>query len=198
MTESAALLEKLKKCVEHETQAEQLHAYLLLLATWNKTYNLSGITSFDDMLSKHIADSLSIKNYITAQTILDVGTGAGLPGIPLAVIYPHKQFYLLDSNSKKIRFLIQAVHALQLKNVTIIHSRVENCIGQFEGIVSRAFSNLEQFIKLTEHLLSPQGCRLAMKAHCETAELSLLNRPYEKIPLSSIYPCGERNLIRIR
>jgi len=110
----------------NEIQQNQLLAYLSLLEKWNQAYNLSGIRDVSQMVNYHLLDSLAIASFIDGNIILDVGTGAGLPGIPLAISFPEKQFLLLDSNGKKTRFLFQVKTELGLDNVTIFHDRVEN------------------------------------------------------------------------
>lgn len=157
------------------TTLDQLINYLILLNKWNQVYNLTAIKDPTAMLTRHILDSLSIANYLgEASSIIDVGTGAGLPGIPLALCLPEKQFTLLDSNSKKTRFLIQAAAELHIKNVTMTQSRVEslqNTAG-FDCILTRAFAPLGVMITLTQHLCRPSGRILAMcGAHPRPEEL---------------------------
>jgi 16S rRNA (guanine527-N7)-methyltransferase len=108
-------------------------------------------------------DSLSVHAYLEGKTILDVGSGAGLPGIPLAILYPKKFFTLLDSNGKKTRFMRQAVIDLKLDNVQIIQERVEAFHGEFDHVISRAFSSLKNFLDSSERLVKPGGTLLAMK-----------------------------------
>lgn len=143
---------------------DQLINYLILLNKWNQVYNLTAIKDPNAMLTRHILDSLSIASYLRGTTVIDVGSGAGLPGIPLALYFPEKQFTLLDSNSKKTRFLTQAVAELGINNVSVIHSRVEslqNTAG-FDCILTRAFAPLGVMITLTQHLCRPSGRILAM------------------------------------
>jgi 16S rRNA (guanine527-N7)-methyltransferase len=118
------------------------------------------------MLVKHLLDSLAVVPHITSQTIIDVGTGGGLPGIPLAICYPERQVDLLDSNSKKTRFLIQAKAELGLKNSQVIHHRVEDYqpAQRYDGVISRAFASLADMLHWTEHLLNENGVWWAMKA----------------------------------
>jgi 16S rRNA (guanine527-N7)-methyltransferase len=146
-------------------KATQLVLYLELLAKWNKTYNLTAIRDPDEMLERHLVDSLSIVPFITAETLLDVGTGPGLPGIPLAIIYPEKQFTLLDSNSKKTRFITQSLITLGLKNVDVRHNRIEalDKNEKYHQIISRAFTALPNFVELCKQALTDNGQLLAMK-----------------------------------
>ncbi len=145
---------------------EKLHLFINLLQKWNQAFNLTAIKDPDDMLSLHLFDSLAIAKLIHDNTILDVGTGAGLPGIPLALYYPDKQFVLLDSNSKKTRFITQVVHELNINNIEVVKERIEayNPRHDFANIVSRAFTSLEKFVELTSRLCSHNGQILAMKA----------------------------------
>ncbi|KZY81493.1 16S rRNA methyltransferase G, partial [Oleiphilus sp. HI0071] len=141
------------------TQAEQLVTYIELLARWNSTYNLTAVRDPSDMLDRHIIDSLSVVPFIDADTVMDVGTGPGLPGIPLALLYPEKQFTLVDSNIKKTRFLTQALIALGLKNVEVLHTRIENIVGvrTFPLIISRAFTAADNFAALCGPCLTENG-----------------------------------------
>ena len=146
-----------------ETFVSNLEAYLVLLSRWNRITNLSGIKRLSDMVSVHLMDSLSVHAYLGGKTILDVGSGAGLPGIPLAILYPKKFFTLLDSNGKKTRFMRQAVIDLKLDNVQITQERVEAFQGEFDHVISRAFSSLKNFLDSSERLVKPGGTLLAMK-----------------------------------
>ncbi len=151
----------------------KFESYLDLLQKWNRVYNLTAIRNYDDMVQLHILDSLSINPYLRGKRIIDIGTGAGLPGIPLAIINPEKEFVLLDSNSKKTRFLIQVVHELKLQNVQIIHSRCEDYHPEkcFDTIVTRAFASLKEMLVITKHLICTQGQFLAMKGVYPEPEL---------------------------
>jgi len=166
-------------------QKQLLEDYLALLAKWNKTYNLTAITGYDEMVIKHILDSLSIKDYVAGDRVIDVGTGAGLPGLVLAIVFPNKHFTLLDSNGKKIRFLIQAIHELGLKNCEPVQSRVEDYQPQqtFDCIVSRAFADLKEMLNVTSHLAHAKAIWLAMKGDITDEELSHISHA-KKINLS--------------
>lgn len=164
-------------------QVDLLLAYLELLCKWNKAYNLTAVRNPDEMLSRHLLDSLSVVPYITADKVLDVGTGPGLPGIPLAICYPEKQFTLLDSNGKKTRFLTQCKLELGLPNITIVHGRAEQHqpTEGYHQIVSRAFSALSNIIEWCEHLLTQEGHFVAMKGIFPEEEIAAMPEPFSVI-----------------
>jgi 16S rRNA (guanine527-N7)-methyltransferase len=139
--------------------------YLVLLHKWNKVYNLTAIRDPQQMVSNHLLDSLAVMEHLWAGRWLDVGCGAGLPGLVLAVAQPGWQFSLLDSNSKKTSFVQQAIIELDLRNVSVYCARVEEWrpAERFDGIISRAFSELGEFLRSTRHLMEPHGCWVAMK-----------------------------------
>jgi 16S rRNA (guanine527-N7)-methyltransferase len=161
-------------------QIDLLLAFVSLIQKWNKAYNLTAIRDRDEMLRLHILDSLAILPYVTGQKIIDVGTGAGLPGIPLAILMPEVQFTLLDSNSKKTRFVQQVVLELKLNNVEVVHSRVEKLerAGEYDAVLSRAFASVDGIMNLTEHLLQAEGVLIAMKGQSPEAELKNIPRSY--------------------
>jgi len=159
------------------TQAwAKLLDYLALLQKWNQVYNLTAIREPHEMLVKHLFDSLAVAPYIKGERLIDVGTGGGLPGIPLAILYPERQIDLLDSNSKKTRFLIQAKAALGLENTQVLHQRVERYQPEtlYDGVVSRAFASIDDMLEGTHHLLKEQGFWWAMKAQQVDTELANL------------------------
>lgn len=157
-------------------QQQALLAYIDLLSHWNKSFNLTAIRDSRKMVNQHVLDALVALPYVTRGPVLDVGSGAGLPGLPLAITRPDLQFTLLDSNGKKVRFIKQVVITLQLNNVDVIQSRVENyqATTPFALIVSRAFSSLEQLVRVTSHLLAPTGEWLAWKGRLDDTELQAL------------------------
>lgn len=158
------------------TKQEGLLAYLEQLLKWNKVYNLSGIKEPARMLSLHILDSLSVLPFIEEETLIDVGTGAGLPGMPIAICNPNKEVCLLDSVGKKTRFLFHVSTELNIKNVAIIQDRVENFRSDksFDIVISRAYSSLFGLIVQTRHLLGEQSKLLAMKGLYPQEELKEL------------------------
>ncbi|MEY3106235.1 MAG: hypothetical protein RIT35_401 [Pseudomonadota bacterium] len=148
-----------------EEKIEQLMCFIKLLEKWNKAYNLTSIRNTEDMVSLHLLDSLAVLPFIEGKYVIDIGTGAGLPGIPLAIYLPGIDFTLLDSNAKKTRFVQQAILELKLNNVTVCHSRVENYLPEtsFDTVITRAFASLSDIVKLSAHLVSQSGIILAMK-----------------------------------
>lgn len=176
--------------------------YLSLLEKWNKTYNLTAIRDLDEMFVKHLLDSLSVAAIIDSERLIDVGTGGGLPGIPLAILFPERQIDLLDSNSKKTRFLIQAKAELGLENVTVLHQRVEAYRPEqlYDGVVSRAFASLDDMLTWTEHLLAVGGHWWAMKAQKtqdEVAELPEFAKMSQVFDLKVPDLDAQRTLIKI-
>ena len=164
-----------------QAQHALLLDYLLLLNKWNQAYNLTAIRDLPDMVTRHILDSLAIVPYIHGVRVIDVGTGPGLPGIPLAITQPHLDIVLLDSNGKKTRFLNEVKRRPHLDNVQVIQSRVENYrdVLSFDTVVSRAFSDIGQMIFWTQHLLARDGIWLAMKGQYPATELLDMSFPYE-------------------
>ena len=181
---------------------QQLLAFLALLNKWNRAYNLTAVRDPEQMVSRQLLDSLSILPFVTTDHLLDVGAGGGLPGIPLAIVFPDKRFTLLDSNSKKTRFLTQCVLELGLGNVEVIHGRAESCDpGQpFSQISSRAFTALDNLVSWCGHLLANDGEFLAMKGQFPDDEVAALpigwqvkSRHSLRVPDSD----GERHLLTI-
>lgn len=164
-----------------EQQISQLTDYLTLFKKWNKAYNLSAIREVSQMVDRHLLDSLSVVPYIEGKRVIDVGTGGGLPGIPLAIMFPDKHFTLLDSNGKKTRFLFQVKTELGLNNVHIENTRVESYKPEqlFDGVISRAFSSLKDMTDNCQHLLEPAGVFYAMKGVYPQHELSDLEKHYK-------------------
>jgi 16S rRNA (guanine527-N7)-methyltransferase len=176
------LFEKLTKLVAQtslqlsELQLQQLVQYVQLLDKWNGAYNLTSVRDPEEMLVKHIMDSLVVAPFIQGERIIDVGTGPGLPGIPLAICFPEKQFTLLDSLGKRIRFLNQVKLQLALKNVTPLQSRVEDHQPEqgYDVVLSRAFASLSDMIGWCAHLPANNGQFLAMKGAQAQEEIAAL------------------------
>lgn len=151
---------------------ERLLAYLALLARWNAAYNLSAIREPGEMVTRHLLDSLAVQPHVTGATLADLGAGAGLPGIPLAIADPARAVTLVDSNGKKARFLRAAVRELGLENVRVIEDRVENVPGRYDCITARAFASLADMLAWGGHLLAPGGTWLALKGRHPGDELA--------------------------
>ncbi len=158
------------------TVQERLLAYLNLLAKWNKTYNLTAIHEPERMLTHHLLDSLAVLPHVRAERLLDVGSGAGLPGIPLALARPGMHVTMLDASHKKVAFMQQAIIELGLRSAEALHTRVEDLKPEmpYDQIVSRAFSDLSEFVRLSTYLLAPGGEWLAMKGLYPNEELAQL------------------------
>ena len=192
-------LTKMNLDLPAETQSRLL-AYLQLMQKWNKAYNLTAIRDLDQMVIRHLLDSLSILPFISGSPVLDVGTGAGLPGIPLALCLPDKKFVLLDSNSKKTRFLTQVKIELGIDNIEVIHSRVEDYQPghEFAIITCRAFAALNTILERTQHLVTSTTRILAMKGKEEMPELTAGFEQVISHDLSVAWLDEERHLIEIK
>lgn len=164
-----------------EAQIEQQLALVGLLDKWNKAYNLTSVRNPKDMLTRHIMDSLAVREYLHGQRFIDVGTGPGLPGLPLAIAEPDKEFVLLDSLGKRIRFIRQVCHELKLTNVTAVQARVEDYQDekQFDGVISRAFASLNDMLSWCEHLPAEDGRFYALKGLYPQDELEQLPEQYK-------------------
>ncbi len=154
--------------------ARLLLDYLRLLDRWNARFNLTGDSGPGKMLDRHVLDSLSIAARIAGETVVDAGSGAGLPGIPLAVLFPQKRFVLIDSNGKKTRFLFQAKLDLGLANIDIVHERIENFPGPADTVVCRALAGLGKSVEKTQHLLADGAMLVSMRGRHPGGELARL------------------------
>ncbi|WP_150047730.1 16S rRNA (guanine(527)-N(7))-methyltransferase RsmG [Methylomonas rhizoryzae] len=182
-----------------ERQQTQLYDFVKLIEKWNKAYNLTAVRDPLQMVDLHILDSLTVLPHLKPPKVADVGTGAGLPGIPLAICLPEFQFVLIDTNSKKTRFVRQAVLELKLRNVEVVHGRVEELRLQplCSTVICRAFAAMSDILKLSGHLLAENGVLLAMKGQLPEDELIMLNSQYAVLPLSVPGVEAERCLIRL-
>ena len=171
-----------------DDQLNKLMQYLSLFHKWNRTYNLSAVREPEEMVHRHLLDSLSVVPHfrdcdLAPQRVIDVGTGGGLPGIPLAILFPNTRFTLLDSAGKKTRFLFQVKVALGLDNVTVENRRVESFQpeARFDIVISRAFASLADMVQGCKHLLTPKGRFWAMKGIYPQDELSALAKHYKVV-----------------
>ena len=204
-TQLANGITKLGFSLSEETQL-QLLQYLALISKWNRVHNLTAVRAPETMLVRHLLDSLAVLPYIAGPHIIDVGSGAGLPGIPLALAHPDWQVVLLESNQKKVVFLQQARIELELKNVEVVAERVENfrSIVGFDTIISRAFSDLADFVKLAGHLCaegSVDGRLVAMKGVYPDDELAQIPVQFIVEQVVSLAVPGleaERHLVMIK
>ena len=183
--------------------ADPLLAYLVLLARWNRTYNLTAIRDTREMLAKHLLDSLAMHARLDGiDSLADLGTGPGLPGIPLAIARPSLQVTLVESNGKKARFLREAVRQLKLDNVAVSESRIEafDAAGRFDAITARALATLPLILELGSHLLKPDGRLLAMKGVVPEDEIAALPAGWR---VAAVHPLrvpgldAERHLVEI-
>jgi 16S rRNA (guanine527-N7)-methyltransferase len=182
---------------------QRLLDYVALIEKWNQVYNLTAIREPVKMVSHHLLDSLAVAPHLHAEHLLDVGSGAGLPGIPLALAKPDTHVTLLDSNHKKTAFLHQAVIELKLKNAEVCGERVESWQTQkrFDAIISRAFSDMGEFVRVTRHLLAAGGVFAAMKGLHPYEEIDKLPegcKVQQVLPLAVPGVEGARHLVLIR
>ena len=183
-------------------QRQQLLAYLQLLHKWNAAYNLTAVRDPEQMVTRHLLDSLAVAPYLPAGNAIDVGTGAGLPGVPLAIVFPQRQFALLDSNGKKTRFLFQVKTALSLDNMQVHHQRVESFqpSGSYDVVLSRAYASLRDMVSSCRHLLAPGGRFLAMKGSLDPGELEQVAASCEVLAVHALAVPGlneQRHLLEL-
>lgn len=179
---------------------EKLLAYLALLVKWNAAYNLTAVRDPQQMLVKHLLDSLSILPQVADGTLIDVGTGAGLPGLVLAIARPGLRVTLLDSNGKKVRFLRQVIAELKIANAQAVQSRVEEHEARYDVVTSRAFATLADMLAWSGQLAVEGGRFLAMKGQRPDEEIAALPqgfRAVEVLPLAVPFLDEERHLVRI-
>lgn len=186
-----------------DSQREGLLGYLALLAKWNKAFNLTAVRNVDEMVSRHLLDSLSVMPFIEGGRWLDVGSGGGMPGIPMAIMNPELNVTTLDSNGKKTRFQTQVKLELKLHNLTVVHNRAEAFQPErpFDGIISRAFSSLADFTGWTRHLGDIHSRWVAMKGQHPIEELAALPEDFqvESSHELAVPGCqGQRHLLILR
>ncbi len=159
-----------------DQQQQQLVAYVEMLHKWNKAYNLTSVRDPNEMLVRHILDSIVVAPHLQGTRFIDVGTGPGLPGIPLSIVRPESHFTLLDSLGKRVRFLRQVQHELKLTNIEPVQSRVEDFSAEppFDGVISRAFASLNDMVSWCHHLPGDAGRFYALKGQLPEDEIALL------------------------
>lgn len=208
MTDQARLTDILLKGADAleltltQQQQDQLVGYVLLMNKWNKAYNLTSVRDPEQMMVKHILDSLAVTKHINAAKVIDVGTGPGLPGIPLAIMHPDKAFTLLDSLGKRVRFMKQVAHELSLTNVTPIQSRVEEHQPEqpYDAVLSRAFASLKDMLHWCQHLVDSDGVFLALKGQYPEQEVADMGDAFSLSSVESLLVpdlVGERHLLTI-
>jgi 16S rRNA (guanine527-N7)-methyltransferase len=187
-----------------DQQKQQLLGYVGLLDKWNKAYNLTSVRDPKEMLVRHILDSIVVNPFLQGNRFIDVGTGPGLPGIPLAIVRPESHFTLLDSLGKRVRFLRQVQHELKLTNIEPVQSRVEAFLPEppFDGVISRAFASLQDMLSWCHHLPKPESGRFyALKGVRPDDELSQLPNGVELVSVERLHvPTldGERHLVILK
>ncbi|MEO3739994.1 16S rRNA (guanine(527)-N(7))-methyltransferase RsmG [Enterobacter sp. AG5470] len=184
-------------------QQQQLVGYVNLLHKWNKAYNLTSVRDPNEMLIRHILDSIVVAPYLQGSRFIDVGTGPGLPGIPLSIVRPESHFTLLDSLGKRVRFLRQVQHELHLENIAPVQSRVEDFPAEppFDGVISRAFASLNDMVSWCQHLPGAQGRFYALKGLVPDDEISLLPAEFTVESIEKLYVPhleGERHLVVVK
>lgn len=183
-----------------EEVQQRLLDYLALLAKWNKVHNLTAVRDPDEMVTLHLLDSLAVLPHLDCERLLDVGSGAGLPGIPLALVRPDLSVTVLDSSHKKSTFQRQAKAELGIDNLEVVCARVEQYRPErrFDCIISRAFSDIAEFTRLTAHLLADGGRWLAMKGVYPYEELAQVrDAGYEVLPLAVPGLEAQRHLVTL-
>jgi 16S rRNA (guanine527-N7)-methyltransferase len=180
---------------------DQLMAYLNLIEKWNRVYNLTAIRERDEMIKLHFLDSLSILNHVEMEHVLDVGSGAGFPGIVLAITKPELKVTVMDSVNKKTTFMQQVKSELSLTNLNVVNARVEEYQPTilFDSVITRAFSSVQNMLSMTQHILQKDGAWLAMKSKDVKEELKALDEnQYTLIPLEVPFINAERYLVKLK
>jgi 16S rRNA (guanine527-N7)-methyltransferase len=180
---------------------DQLMVYLNLIEKWNRVYNLTAIRERDEMIKLHFLDSLSILNHVEMEHVLDVGSGAGFPGIVLAITKPELKVTVMDSVNKKTTFMQQVKSELSLTNLNVVNARVEDYqpTTLFDGVITRAFSSIQNMLLMTQHTLQKNGAWLAMKSKDVKEELEALDQnQFTLIPLEVPFINAERYLVKLK
>lgn len=175
--------------------------YVDLLVRWNRAYNLTAVREPAQMVTRHLLDSLAIAPHLHGDTLIDLGTGAGLPGVPLAIQAPHRQVTLVDSNGKKVRFLREVQRRLALQNIEPLCARVESLSGLYACVTARAFASLADMLQLAGHLLAADGHWLALKGRVDDDELAAVPAPFRVHEVHSLTVPGldaQRHLVIIK
>lgn len=186
-----------------ELQKQQLINYVLLIDKWNKTYNLTSVRNPQDMLIKHIFDSIVVSPHLQGSHFVDVGTGPGLPGIPLAIMNPDKTFLLIDSLGKRVRFIKQSLYELKMSNVTAMQIRVEDLeiAEPFDGVLSRAFASLKDMLHWCKDMTDENGIFLALKGQVNQLELDEIPTGFTVVDCVNLAVPNlqsERHLIKVK
>ena len=208
MTDRSVLQSQLEQGIQQlglslpDNAVQRLLDYQALLQRWNATYNLTAIRDPQEMITRHLLDSLAILPYVQGDTLADLGTGPGLPGIPLAIAAPGRQILLVDSNGKKVRFLREAIRALKLEGVRAVQTRVEELDERFDCITARAFATLADMLQWGGQLLKDDGLWLAMKGKLPQDELAALPAGFRVEATHALDVPGlgaaERHLVALR
>jgi 16S rRNA (guanine527-N7)-methyltransferase len=175
--------------------------YLDLLAKWNRTYNLTAVRDPADMVPRHLLDSLAVLPFVHGRSLADLGSGAGLPGIPLAIARPDIAVTLVESNGKKARFLREAIRSLPLANLAVAQVRVQDATGAFDTITARAFASLPDMLTWGGHLLAQDGRWLALKGRADAAELGAVPQDFRVTAVHELHvpgTDGERCVVELR
>lgn len=176
--------------------------YIDLMNRWNRQVNLTAIRNLKDMVTRHLLDSLAVAPFVTQPEVLDIGSGAGLPGIPMAILNPDQQWHLIDSSGKRVGFMREAVRQLELKNVQVTQTRVEDFQPEktFPAAIARAFASLPEIADNASHLLHPEGTLWAMKGRYPHAELAELPAGFQLVEVHSLEVPGlmeDRHLVQL-
>lgn len=198
----AKLIKEAGMDIPAEQQAK-LIGYVQMLDKWNKAYNLTSVRDPKEMVIKHIMDSIVVSQHLIGENFIDVGTGPGLPGIPLAIVNPEKSFTLLDSLGKRIRFIRQVIHELGILNVNPVQSRVEEFQPEmgFDAVLSRAFASIHDMVSWCHHLPNEHGSFFALKGQIDETELAQLPNFCSVIDIKPLMvPCleGQRHLVILK